>query len=114
VLPSARRLLCASQQLSSMRNLTTLKTTESDSSVTPIKPTITEMTKASDLSKKELLDAEDRVNEEDDDDDNEYEEMFVETSFGDVEWGGPLRGGRYPEPTRHGDWHQKGRCTDFE
>lgn len=25
------------------------------------------------------------------------------------EWGGP----RGREPTRHGDWEQKGRCTDF-
>lgn len=25
------------------------------------------------------------------------------------EWGGP----RGMEPTRHGDWAQKGRCTDF-
>ena len=25
------------------------------------------------------------------------------------EWNGP----RGPEPTRHGDWHSKGRCSDF-
>ena len=26
---------------------------------------------------------------------------------------GPMRGGRWLEPTRFGDWEQKGRCTDF-
>ena len=52
------------------------------------------------------------VDEEEDDD--EYEEMFVKTSFGgSIEWGGPLRGGRMPEPTRFGDWERKGRCTDW-
>jgi hypothetical protein len=53
----------------------------------------------------------------DDDDLDEQEEMFVEPheSFGHnmVEWGGPRRGGRLPEPTRFGDWERKGRCTDF-
>ena len=29
------------------------------------------------------------------------------------EWGGPTRGGSHPEPTRYGDWEQKGRCYDF-
>ena len=29
------------------------------------------------------------------------------------EWNSPTKGGRMPEPTRHGDWHHKGRCTDF-
>ena len=31
------------------------------------------------------------------------------------EWGGPTttRAGSWPEPTRYGDWEQKGRCTDF-
>lgn len=42
----------------------------------------------------------------------EMEEMFVATTVG-REWGGPMRGGRYKEPTRFGDWEQKGRCTDF-
>lgn len=27
----------------------------------------------------------------------------------DKEYGGPAG----PEPTRYGDWEQKGRCTDF-
>ena len=50
----------------------------------------------------------------DEDDEDDMEDMLVQTPFGNTEWGGPMRGGRYPEPTRHGDWHQKGRCTDFE
>lgn len=44
---------------------------------------------------------------------DEYEEMFVTTPFNNVEWGGPLRGGKLPEPTRFGDWERKGRCTDY-
>lgn len=47
------------------------------------------------------------------DDLEEYENMFVSTSFNDIEWGGPLRGGRMLEPTRYGDWERKGRCTDY-
>eukprot|EP00536_Pseudo-nitzschia_multiseries_P014187 jgi/Psemu1/310681/fgenesh1_kg.666_\ len=49
----------------------------------------------------------------------EQEEMFVEAyaspafEHGAVEWGGPRRGGRLPEPTRFGDWERKGRCSDF-
>ena len=47
----------------------------------------------------------------------EQEEMFVEPhetfAFRALEWGGPRRGGRLPEPTRYGDWERKGRCTDF-
>ena len=54
---------------------------------------------------------------DDDDDELEMEEMFVDAhpSFGHkmVEWGGPRRGGRFPEPTRYGDWERKGRCSDF-
>ena len=53
----------------------------------------------------------------DDDDEMEQEDMFVEPHesfvFRTMEWGGPRRGGRYPEPTRYGDWERKGRCTDF-
>ena len=54
----------------------------------------------------------------DDDDDMEQEEMFVQPhislgQYGQVEWGGPTRGGRLSEPTRFGDWERKGRCTDF-
>lgn len=53
----------------------------------------------------------------DGDDEDEQEEMFVEAheSFEHkmVEWGGPRRGGRLPEPTRFGDWERKGRCSDF-
>ena len=33
-----------------------------------------------------------------------------------LEWNGPGRdrsSGKYHEPTRFGDWEQKGRCTDF-
>tara|TARA_Y100000748_G_C15450724_1_gene470863 strand:+ start:233 stop:502 length:270 start_codon:yes stop_codon:yes gene_type:complete len=47
------------------------------------------------------------------DDSEEYENMFVSTSFNNIEWGGPLRGGRMLEPTRYGDWERKGRCTDY-
>ena len=42
----------------------------------------------------------------------EMEDMFCETSVG-KEWGGPMRGGQFYEPTRYGDWERKGRCTDF-
>ena len=51
------------------------------------------------------------------DDEMEQEDMFVEAheSFAvrGREWGGPRRGGRFPEPTRYGDWERKGRCSDF-
>lgn len=47
------------------------------------------------------------------DDEDEYEDMFVQTSFDDIEWGGPMRGGSLPEPTRFGDWERNGRCTDY-
>ena len=61
---------------------------------------------------REALSACGDVDEEEDDE--EYEDMFVKTSFGgSIEWGGPLRGGRMPEPTRFGDWERKGRCTDW-
>ena len=39
--------------------------------------------------------------------------MFVKTEFNNIEWGGPLRGGKMPEPTRFGYWERKGRCTDY-
>lgn len=59
----------------------------------------------------------DHDHDHDDDDELEMEEMFVDAhpSFqhGMVEWGGPRRGGRFPEPTRYGDWERKGRCSDF-
>ncbi|GMI51906.1 hypothetical protein TeGR_g485 [Tetraparma gracilis] len=45
-------------------------------------------------------------------DDEDLEEMFVDTPMG-KEWGGPTRGGRHAEPTMHGDWSRKGRCSDF-
>ena len=48
-----------------------------------------------------------------DDEDADYENMFVKTTFNNTEWGGPLRGGTLPEPTRFGDWERKGRCTDY-
>lgn len=60
----------------------------------------------------------DKHNDDDDEDEMEQEEMFVtpHDSFEfreTMEWGGPRRGGRLPEPTRYGDWERKGRCTDF-
>ena len=57
-----------------------------------------------------ITEKKDLINE---DDEIEYEEMFVKTTFNNIEWGGPLRGGRMPEPTRFGDWERKGRCTDY-
>ena len=48
-----------------------------------------------------------------DDEKGDYEEMYVNTSFNNIEWGGPLRGGGLPEPTRFGDWERKGRCSDY-
>ena len=49
-----------------------------------------------------------------DDEDEEEDEDFVDyTDDTTGEWNGPTRGGRRPEPTRHGDWHIMGRCTDF-
>lgn len=48
------------------------------------------------------------VSEEED----ELEEMFIQGPSG-LEWGGPTRGGRRPEPTRYGDWERKGRVSDF-
>mmetsp|Transcript_6882 Transcript_6882/g.6184 ORF Transcript_6882/g.6184 Transcript_6882/m.6184 type:complete len:127 (+) Transcript_6882:33-413(+) len=47
-----------------------------------------------------------------DEDEEDMEEMFIEGPAG-LEWGGPTRGGRRPEPTRYGDWERKGRATDF-
>jgi hypothetical protein len=47
----------------------------------------------------------------------EEEDMFVDPheSFAIRvrEWGGPRRGGRFPEPTRYNDWERNGRCSDF-
>ena len=44
----------------------------------------------------------------------ELEDMFQPgPSLGQVEWGGPTRGGSRPEPTRYGDWDRNGRCSDF-
>jgi hypothetical protein len=40
------------------------------------------------------------------------EEMFIMGPAG-MEWGGPTRGGKRPEPTRFGDWERKGRASDF-
>lgn len=50
--------------------------------------------------------------EEDPDDLDEMEEMFIEGPAG-IEWNGPTRGGKRPEPTRYGDWERKGRASDF-
>lgn len=52
------------------------------------------------------------LNEEDGESLEDLEEMFIEGPAG-VEWGGPTRGGRRPEPTRYGDWERKGRTSDF-
>lgn len=41
------------------------------------------------------------------DSDDDYVDMLNEETG---EWGGP----RGPEPTRYGDWMQKGRTSDFE
>jgi hypothetical protein len=43
---------------------------------------------------------------------DEMEEMFVQGPAG-IEWNGPTRGGKRPEPTRYGDWERKGRASDF-
>lgn len=43
---------------------------------------------------------------------DDLEEMFIDGPAG-IEWGGPTRGGRRPEPTRYGDWERKGRVSDF-
>ncbi len=50
---------------------------------------------------------------EDEDEDEDMIDMFVKGPSGDMEWGGPTRGGKYPEPTRYGDWERKGRISDF-
>ena len=47
-----------------------------------------------------------------DEEEDEMEEMFIQGPAG-MEWGGPTRGGRRPEPTRFGDWERKGRVSDF-
>ena len=65
------------------------------------------------LSKPLELKNDSHGSEDEDEDKYEYEEMFVKTEFNNIEWGGPLRGGRMPEPTRFGDWERKGRCTDY-
>jgi hypothetical protein len=56
-------------------------------------------------------------NNDDVDNEEEEEEMFMEphASFAvrTREWGGPRRGGRFPEPTRYKDWERNGRCSDF-
>jgi hypothetical protein len=43
---------------------------------------------------------------------DEMENMFVQGPMG-IEWNGPTRGGKRPEPTRFGDWERKGRASDF-
>ena len=64
------------------------------------------------LKKIIVQDAFDKKSEQEDEQDD-YEDMFVQTEFNDTEWGGPLRGGKMPEPTRYGDWERKGRCSDY-
>ncbi len=46
------------------------------------------------------------------DEEEDLEQMFVMGPAG-MEWGGPTRGGKRPEPTRFGDWERKGRASDF-
>eukprot|EP01041_Mallomonas_annulata_P009804 gene9804-20393_t len=48
----------------------------------------------------------------DNEDEEEMVNMFTKGPMG-VEWGGPTRGGKFPEPTRYGDWERKGRASDF-
>jgi len=43
---------------------------------------------------------------------DEMENMFIQGPMG-MEWNGPTRGGKRPEPTRYGDWERKGRASDF-
>jgi ubiquinone/menaquinone biosynthesis C-methylase UbiE len=50
-------------------------------------------------------------NEEEEEEEDEDFVDFTDPTTG--EWNSPTKGGRMPEPTRHGDWHHKGRCTDF-
>ncbi len=69
---------------------------------------IKELVKPSQINNNKL-----KTNHKEDEDEDEYEEMFVKTEFNNIEWGGPLRGGKMPEPTRFGDWERKGRCTDY-
>ena len=52
------------------------------------------------------------LNDQEDQEEPEDQDQYVDTSMG-REWGGPMRGGRFPEPTRFGDWERKGRVTDF-
>lgn len=39
--------------------------------------------------------------------------FVVGPTQGRLEWNGPTRGGRRPEPTRFGDWESNGRAVDF-
>lgn len=48
----------------------------------------------------------------DDEDEDEMEDMVAIGPSG-KEYGGPMRGGKFKEPTRFGDWERKGRCSDF-
>jgi hypothetical protein len=50
---------------------------------------------------------------EEEDEEDTMEEMFIMGPSGVMEWNGPTRGGKRPEPTRYGDWERKGRCSDF-
>ena len=65
------------------------------------------------ITKSNLILNEKKDNFDGDDENEHYENMYVETPFHNVEWGGPLRGGKLLEPTRFGDWERKGRCTDY-
>ena len=53
-----------------------------------------------------------KENEENEEENSDLEDMFVNGPHG-IEWGGPTRGGKRPEPTRYGDWEYKGRVMDF-
>ena len=44
---------------------------------------------------------------------DKYEEFGLSTDALDQKIPAELNGPKGPEPTRYGDWEQKGRCTDF-
>ena len=66
------------------------------------------------VSLNELLSEDDDLMTDNDEDEDEMEEMFAPgPTNGEIEWGGPTRGGKRLEPTRYGDWDRNGRVSDF-
>ena len=53
------------------------------------------------------------LGEDDEDDEADFMIDMVSEGPSGLEWGGPRKGGKFPEPTRYGDWEQKGRASDF-